>query len=187
MLKNLESAKLAYKPMPKTGEIRPCVNCGKPFYLTKTMIKRDAKNCSRVCYRAWNAARFDRHIGQVESVSELTGFDEYLSSTKLRCLFDDCEWIGDHLGLHVNLTHGVTADKLKELVGFNKGTGLISGDLARTLQRREYLTMANPKKARDKVTNPGGEGILRKEGREHYEKSMFLLELKRLVSSKGSK
>lgn len=178
ILANLKSARANYVPPPKKGETRLCAHCQEPFYLTQTMIKRGAKTCSRVCYRKWMAARFDRFIGHIESVDKVTGFDEYLSGKTLRCLVVGCEWDGHNLGLHVNMAHGITAAALKESAGFNRTTGLISATMAAIFQGRSTAGSEEAAShARGGIDSSGKRPKVRREGREHQAKAVALWRL----------
>ncbi len=110
-----------------------CVNCnrdmaelkGKPSKLNKK------KYCSQLCRREYFASRFDRWIANPETIALPQCYDEFLTKEELPCLIDGCDWVGQHLGHHVNFAHGISAEDFKKLVGFNKGTGLVTPELHR--------------------------------------------------------
>ncbi len=110
---------------PKT-----CPHCGKQFQ------HKAKRYCSNLCRRAYFAARFDRFVANPEQLSLPQCYDEFLDREELPCLIDGCDWAGKHLSAHVNFTHGITADKLRELAGFNKHTGLVSRDLSAQISQR---------------------------------------------------
>lgn len=170
MLANLEKARAAYAPQPRKGEMRPCLQCGKEFYLTQTKIRRGTKFCSREHYRLWMADRFDRNIGAVHQITKMNNYDEFLSQEKLTCLIPGCAWSGHDLSLHMNLAHGVTAEDLKKRAGFNRNTGVVSATMARNLEARGNkgttwsLVGARPNRS-------GRAQEVRNEAREHIRKS----------------
>lgn len=174
-MRNLESAKAAYVPPPKLGETRPCAHCGKDFYLTRTMIKRKAKTCSRVCWRAWLAARFDRAIAHVEELENVSGYDEFLSGARLHCLVAGCEWFGHNLALHMNQSHGKCVEEVKAIAGFNKGTALVSATMARNLSlRNNGGSIESIAVAREHSRRSGCKQEVRQEAIEHMEKAAAL-------------
>lgn len=174
LLSNLATPKSRSGP-ERRGEIQPCVKCGTEIYLTATDRKRGKKACSRSCYRAWMAERFDRHIGSVHTVERTQGFDEYLSQDKLQCLFPGCDWRGDDLGLHSNLAHGTTAAALKAAAGFNRSTGLVSAPLAKLYESRGNKgTPHTLNRASARANHPMKSQRMSPEAREHFEKAMAL-------------
>lgn len=170
MLENLKKARAAYVPTPRKGEMRACRQCGEQFYLTRTMIKRGVKFCSRAHYRLWMADRFDRDIGAIDSIETMQNFDEFLSQDKLTCLIPGCNWMGDDLSLHANLAHGITADALKERAGFNKSTGLISAPMARRLEARGNKGTVSALEA-SRPNRKGTKQDTRQEAVEHIRKA----------------
>lgn len=127
-LANAVKAQAGRKGGTRKSEQLTCANpeCGKVFYVKPSEVKRGKKTCSRHCYRLWLAGRFDRAIAAPATFKEMQGFDEYLTQDNLPCLIEGCTWEGDNLGLHMNQTHGISADDFKRMAGFNLSTGLIS-------------------------------------------------------------
>lgn len=103
----------------KQDQSRKCAVC------EKQLRARQVRCCSKQCARQYFAERFDRFVANPETIALPQNFDEFLAKKKLPCLVDGCDWIGVRLGQHVNWMHGITADKFRELVGFNKTSGLI--------------------------------------------------------------
>lgn len=123
----------------RTGSTVACVECGKEFYKKRKLMRRF---CSRTCYRAYFARRFDRWIANPEEMQLPQCYDEFLDNEELPCLVAGCGWRGRHLSLHVNQTHGCTADEFKRAAGFNLNTGVIARPLAEMLSRRELMGVA---------------------------------------------
>jgi uncharacterized membrane protein (UPF0136 family) len=177
LLRNLAAPNSRNGPA-RSGDAMPCVKCGAELYLTATDRKRGKKACSRSCWRAWLAERFDRHIGAINSVNEMRGFDEYLSQSKLSCLFEGCNWSGDDLGLHANIAHGVSAKELKLRAGFNVSTGLISASLARLYDARNNKGMpATLNRVAALSAHPMKAQRISSEAREHYDKSRAIAKI----------
>jgi len=171
---NLSKPKERNGPLP-AGIVQPCISCDKEIYLTATDRKRGKKACSRSCWRAWLADRFDRSIAEVRTVNAVVGYDEFLSQEKLSCLVDGCAWRGDELSLHCNLAHGITAEQLKERAGFNRNTGIVSGPLARLYEARGNKgTPHSLDRAKAAAMHPRASQAVRPESIEHYRKAMAL-------------
>lgn len=126
-----------------TGELpKPCIeieclNCG-----TRKILKPSRaheKFCNKRCYREYMALRFDRWIAAPQTIALPQGYDEFLSSEELPCLVDGCNWVGVHLGNHVNMAHGIPADEFKRAAGFNKRTGLVTPALSEQLSGRPHI------------------------------------------------
>lgn len=120
----------------KTGAVLVCVECGASVYRNSFRINRGEECCSRVCKFSYLAKRFDRYIATPESIALPQGYDEFLSKDELPCLVDGCEWVGAQLSLHMNFIHGVTAEELKLIAGFNKTQGVVAAPLAKKLHER---------------------------------------------------
>jgi len=103
-----------------------CPICGKEKRAART-------TCSRQCWRVYLSERFDRWIASPSQIALPQNFDEFLSQETLPCLVDGCEWIGDRLGQHINMVHGITAEEFKSLAGFNKRSGLVSIEESRRM------------------------------------------------------
>lgn len=124
----------------RKGQEVPCLECGKVFYQKRATNTAPAKKfCCRPCYRSYLAKRFDRHIANPERLALPQNYDEFLDRDELPCLVEGCDWRGQHLSIHMNQAHGITADELKRAAGFNLGSGIISRVLAKTLSERENV------------------------------------------------
>jgi hypothetical protein len=113
-----------------------CAECPTPIYMDKAAIKGNKKTCSRLCYRKYMANRFDRHIGHIESIKELSNYDEFLSQPVLSCLIEGCNWMGHNLSLHMNLSHAIKEEEFKRAAGFNLTSGIVSATMQANLVRR---------------------------------------------------
>ena len=107
----------------KRSAPKACPNCGKEFQ------HKSKKFCGNDCRRQFYVERFDRWIANPEQIALPQNFDEFMIRSTLPCLVLGCEWEGENLANHVNFTHGITADKFRELVGFNQTTGLVGSEL----------------------------------------------------------
>lgn len=152
--------------------------------MTQTMIRRGMRFCSREHYRLWMAERFDRNIGAINEISAMNNYDEFLSQEKLTCLIAGCKWTGHDLALHMNLTHGITADELKKRAGFNKSTGIVSSTMARNLESRGnkgsawVLSSVRPNRT-------GSTQEVRNEAREHISKAAAVRSAVAMIKRKG--
>jgi hypothetical protein len=149
-----------------------CPNCGKTFQHKKN------KYCSSDCRRQYFADRFDRFIANPEKLALPQNFDEFLIQETLPCLVEGCEWVGEHLASHVNKVHGITADKFKELAGFNRSTGLVGANLRKYLSQRMKDWIADGTVVSDPETLPKGrtsQPPLRLEAKEHLKKSRAIM------------
>lgn len=117
-------------------ESRKCPQCGTEFEAKKSAPK---KFCTRTCYRQWFADRHDRWIANPQTLALPQAYDEFLSMEELPCLFDDCDWVGHGLAMHVNLVHGVPAAEFKRLAGFNQNTGVVSPSAHLALAARSHI------------------------------------------------
>lgn len=118
---------------------RACPQCGVTF------SNRHRKYCSDACRRRFFAERFDRFVANPEAIALPQCFDEFLMQDELPCLVVGCDWRGQFLGGHVNAAHGITAEKFKELCGFNDGTGLVAPALGELLSARTKTLIAEGK------------------------------------------
>lgn len=150
--------------MARRGEGKPCLECGTDVYRKKSAMNR--KYCSKACYRAYMAKRFDRHIANPEAINLPQGYDAFLDQEILRCPIDGCDWHGQWLTIHVNQMHGITADEFKRAAGFNRSSAIVSKGLAVDLQDRakqgvallpEYWANANQGFPKWKRTTPSNE------------------------------
>ena len=187
-LKMLEVNRKAFKNMPKekrlqiakrrrTGKYVQCLECKTEIY---SKPSRPKKFCTKTCYRAYLAKRFDRWMANPEGLSLPQCYDEFLDSQELPCLVEGCDWEGKHLSLHANLAHGIQADELKRAAGFNLSTGVISRPLAEKLSLREKIGIAvnnepPPESARIAVSKTKRYCSL--EAKEHQAKTRALLSL----------
>lgn len=167
-MENLSKPKARSGPQ-RRGKTSPCPECATAVYAKPG--KRQQKFCSRVCYRAWYAKRFDRNIGAIDSVKDLSGYDEFLSRPMLTCLHDGCVWTGHSLSHHMNTAHGITAEQLKERAGFNRGTGVISATLARILEARLRNGDPHPPTELALAAKGDTQPEVRREAIEHYTKA----------------
>jgi len=143
------------------------------------VTKKKRKFCNDICRREFFASRFDRWIASPQGLALPQCFDEFLTQESLPCLIAGCDWVGQKLGHHVNVVHGITAEKFKEIAGFNKSTGLTTP--AVFLARSEMLKMKweEGKLEQLRPFEPGHESVphkskLRLEGREHVKKARVI-------------
>ena len=151
---------------------KPCLYCGMAVFC-KPYQYRSKKYCSRRCFRAFMAERFDRWLANPESIALPQCYDEFLTQDVLPCLVEGCDWVGQHLGTHVNQAHGVTARNFKQLGGFNVGTGLVTPAISDALASRPHLV--NSLLPPDWVGHPPAPAPYHSlESREHASKSRTL-------------
>lgn len=150
-----------------------CLFCETLFFLKPSQIWKK-KYCSTQCYRAFMEERFDRWIANPESIALPQCYDEFLLQHELPCLIDGCEWVGEHLGTHVNLAHGLVAREFKKIAGFNVTTGLVTPRLSQALGSRPHLqdciASADFLAHRGKFPVQTPDRSLSLEGREHLRK-----------------
>jgi hypothetical protein len=155
-----------------------CMNCGAKMTLLPSAAHgymrttgyhagriSKTKFCRKLCWRQWQAARFDRHVANPETLALPQDYDEFLTKDELPCLVGGCEWTGKNLSIHMNHAHGITKDEFKALGGFNVTTGVVSASCYERLaanpnarmpidQMRKLIEKArqaaNPKKLRGK-------------------------------------
>lgn len=157
--------------------MKNCLQCNAEFRI-KPGETKSRKYCSNICYRKYMADRFDRWIANPNEIALPQAFDEFLTNPVLRCLVKDCDWTGHHLSLHVNKTHGIPASHFKKLVGFNKGSGIVSTSLHKALSDRDIVGVAlnNSKYPKWQTGVPQKKDTYRSlEGREHQKKTRALL------------
>lgn len=124
----------------RTGMIVKCLECESEIYQKHS---RPRRFCSTRCYRGYMAKRFDRYIANPETIALPQGYDEFLDRTELHCLMPGCKWVGKWLSLHMNFSHGVTADQFKRAAGFNLKSGIVSRDLSEKMSERAKVGVAN--------------------------------------------
>jgi len=117
--------------------------------------------------------RFDRNIGAVETIEQLSNYDEFLSAEILNCLVDGCKWRGHNLSLHMNQTHGVKADDFKMAAGFNLSTGVVSASMQKNLVAR---VNQGGKVDNSIAIDARNFKYKSREGKEHLQKSIMLRE-----------
>lgn len=148
-----------------------CPQCGEE-------TPKNRKYCNNLCRRKYFADRFDRFVANPEQIALPQNFDEFLLQSELPCLFEGCEWCGTNLSLHVNMVHGVSVDKFKEMVGFNRTTGLVAPSISEFrsgLMKRlikDGVIKAGDAEHLKKIDRSGHE--MRLEGKEHWQKSMAI-------------
>lgn len=164
---NAEKARAARR---HTRPTRACENpdCRKKF---DCQPARATRFCSRACWRDNRVRIFDSAIATPADFKAIECFDEYLTQERLECPMLGCNWAGDSLGHHLAERHGVSAERFKEIAGFNASTALITPRLAKTLSARRRDLKPILKRGR----GPGkGSGALRPEGQKHFEQAMEL-------------
>lgn len=126
--------------MLRRGEVNPCLECGADVYIKKSDLNK--KFCNKGCYRTYMAKRFDRQIASPDQMTLPQGYDAFLDRDELNCLIIGCDWTGKHLSIHMNSAHGIQANDFKRAAGFNKGTGVVSKDVAQALRDRALQGVA---------------------------------------------
>lgn len=162
---------------PDLPEFRPCKECGADVYQKPS---RQDKFCSKPCYRAYLAKRFDRWIANPEGLALPQCYDEFLDREVLPCPIVDCHWHGRHLTLHVNQVHGLKAQEFKRAAGFNLGTGVICKPLAQLYSERAPVGIAVDNPFQDTALAAAQEAsrvrrYRSKEGAEHRQKGNALM------------
>lgn len=161
------NAKKAQAARKGTGARRRCEQCGDMFACPPRRAKRF---CTRACYRDYIADLFDRNIEP--DAEAMSNFDEYFSQDELPCPIRGCNWKGEDLAHHALMAHGVKARALKDKCGFNIGTGLVGRSLAKRLSSRHRENGG----FRHRGCGPKpGNGALRPEGQERFQKAMALI------------
>jgi hypothetical protein len=115
----------------KTGTEGQCLHCSLPVYSKKSYTR---KFCNSICYRQYKAARFDREVASVATLTQVNNFDEFLTREVLHCPIVGCGWSGDHLSMHMNQVHAIKAIDFKKMAGFNLTSGIISLPLKKHMQ-----------------------------------------------------
>jgi hypothetical protein len=147
-----------------------CAYCGND-------APRKRKFCNDFCRRRYFAERFDRFIANPEDIALPQNFDEFLNRDELPCLIQGCDWVGVKLGQHINIAHGITQEKFKEMVGFNRTTALMG------VSAREERSRIMSKLIEEGVIEPcmfpiqeadRKYGEVRLEGREHWKKAVVM-------------
>jgi len=151
----------------------PCIECGTVFR-AKPVDRR--KYCSSMCYRKYMAKRFDRYIANPEKIALPQAYDEFLTKDTLHCLIEGCDWSGNHLSLHMNQAHGISARQFKKLAGFNLSSGIVSKPLHEALCERPIQGNAASLVGtfKDRPMQPK-ERYISAEAREHSMKTRALI------------
>lgn len=155
----------------RNGEFKPCLECGTEIY-QKPATPR--KFCSKICYRAYMARRFDRWVANPEGLALPQCYDEFLDREELTCPIDGCSWHGRFLTMHVNLSHGLPSQDFKRAAGFNLGSGLVSKPLARAMSERALVGVAAEPVPHEKTKKGTVRSYRSKEAVEHSKKSYSL-------------
>ena len=151
-----------------------CMNCGAKRIVAPAAAAR-RKYCNSRCYRQYMAKRFDRWMASPEGIALPQCYDEFLSQGELRCLIEGCNWVGEHLGNHVNLAHGIPANEFKRAAGFNVGSGLVTPALSEELASRPHLYTGFSETNRFTIGQARPvQGYMSGEGREHRSKARVL-------------
>ena len=157
----------------KTIEVK-CDYCGSPLErLGSSVAKARHRFCNHSHYRRYLADRFDRWIASPQAIALPQNYDEFLSQEELPCLVDGCDWVGQNLSYHMNITHGVPAREFKKMAGFNLGSGIVTPDVSDKMREAALARGIN-----GLVPGVGGhergdyESL---EGREHAIKTRALL------------
>jgi len=168
----------------KERSVLPCQSKPRNYKRPNGKVKRCTRQkfCSRSCMRSWLSIRFDNFVANPQSIALPQCYDEFLSQAELPCLIEGCDWVGHNLSSHVNLAHGITAEKFKEMAGFNHTTGVISATHNKTLVEA-HSERGNPNindlSDIEAIKKP--RGPLRLEGREHHSKAVAL----RMIERRG--
>lgn len=147
-----------------------CHHCGSD-------APRKRKFCNDFCRRRFFAERFDRFVANPEGIALPQNFDEFLNKDELPCLIEGCEWTGVGLSHHVNFHHGIEPDKFREMVGFNRGTGLmgVAARQSRSKTMHELIEKGVIKPCAFPIEKCSKERkSLRLEGAEHWKKAMVI-------------
>lgn len=159
-----------------------CFECKEQF-LTRVCQKR--KFCSKKCFREFFSSRFDRFVANPEKIALPQCYDEFLTQEELPCLIEGCNWSGKCLGIHVNLFHGITAEKFREMAGFNRGTALV------TMAVSDYRSEVAKRVFKEEDRHPIDQcdhvqrGKTRLEGKEHAVKVRSFPEVKESMRKAG--
>ena len=113
-------ARRGLQPNERTACV--CIRCRMPF--TVPCLKARRQFCGKDCRRRYYAERFDRWVADPQSIALPQCYDEFFTREVLTCPIAGCTWEGVRLGIHANIVHGLTAERLRELMGCNRGTGL---------------------------------------------------------------
>ena len=170
--------------MAEARENRQCLYCQADMSLAAHLLvtqkyadgktRTPKKFCRRACHRKWFAERFDRVVANYRLLELTMSYDEFLTKEELPCLVAGCDWTGQNLSIHCNHVHGIDAATLKAMVGFNRGTGVVTCETSIKMSNRlvgrqagddDIASYATPE-MRSKPRGP-----MRPEGRENHRKS----------------
>lgn len=94
------------------------------------------KFCDLTCFRKHRNNRFERNLKDPAVVAHPKSYGEFLDSgEKIACLVDGCDWMGKNLSLHMNYSHGISADDFKKAAGFNRSTGVVCRELSERMSQ----------------------------------------------------
>lgn len=153
-----------------------CAHCSTEIQILPHKLKNARNFCSHLCYRRFMSLRFDRWIASPKTIALPQAYDEFLTQSNLECLVDGCDWKGDHLSMHMNLTHGITARQFKMLAGFNLKSGIISAPLQESYSARDMTGVGLNPNLRTPPSHPPTKRQEYKslEGKEHHRKTRSL-------------
>jgi hypothetical protein len=151
-----------------------CLNCGLKWLAKPSDGSR--RYCSQSCYRKYMADRFDRWVASPEAIALPQCYDEFLLQVELPCLVAGCNWVGVHLGGHVNRAHGILAREFKRAAGFNVGSGLCTPAVSQNIAERNHFlgSVGSSRWARGGAPPPLVRGYVSQESREHHAKARAL-------------
>lgn len=162
-----------------------CVGCETILPCRVALSRGRIRWCSSACRRAYWAVVFDSMVANRDEIPFPQSFDEFLDRVELNCLFPGCEWKGRALSIHVYNYHGISADRFKELAGFNRTTGLVGKETSELLSsscvwKGKILSddaRAEKRKVLAEVCEHGNRTV-RPEGREHMVKAKAYQKIK---------
>lgn len=124
------------------GELFHCLECNAPKYRKPS---EDRKFCSHKHFVAYRAKRFARRLANPEPLKDIADYTTFLEQDILPCIVQGCTWEGQHLTLHCNLEHGITAREFKQIFGFNLTEGIVGKDLSNRYSQRALEGIAKDK------------------------------------------
>lgn len=169
----------------RKNKTRICRQCGVEFMDCQKKVRN--KCCSKLCRRKWYADRFTRWAANPGEISLPENFDDFLLQPTLPCLVKGCDWRGEALGLHMNKEHGISAEEVKRIVGFNQGTGMVNPRLLeffvahgqKTLLANSPEMWIKDSKTASEMAKKGGKTARTAEWLAHSSKSSSFLNTQR--------